>query len=101
MGDDNYNELTVEIDKMLTLGIRAQWEVNNKIFIFITPAKVKLTAKATGSGVQNTGTESGLGIGFGGGIQITKDLSAEINYESYNLNGADLDLLGVAFRQTF
>ena len=47
------------------------------------------------------GSESGLGIGFGGGIQITKDLSAEINYESYNLNGADLDLLGVAFRQTF
>ena len=28
VGDDNYNELTVEIDKMLALGIRAQWEVN-------------------------------------------------------------------------
>ena len=101
IGDDKYDQLTVEIDKMLTLGIRAQWEVNDKIFIFIAPAKVKLTARATGSGVQNTGTESGLGIGFGGGIQITNDLSAEINYESYDLNGADFDLLGIAFRKTF
>ena len=101
VGDDKYDQLTVEIDKMLTLGIRAQWEVNDKIFIFIAPAKVKLTARAAGSGVQNTGTESGLGIGFGGGMQITNDLSAEINYESYDLNGADFDLLGIAFRKTF
>ena len=101
VGDDKYGQLTVEIDKMLTLGIRAQWEVNDKIFIFIAPAKVKLTARAAGSGVQNTGTESGLGIGFGGGMQITNDLSAEINYESYDLNGADFDLLGIAFRKTF
>ena len=101
VGDDKYDQLTVEIDKMLTLGIRAQWEVNDKVFIFIAPAKVKLTARATGSGVQNTGTESGLGIGFGGGMQITNDLSAEINYESYDLNGADFDLLGIAFRKTF
>ena len=101
VGDDKYDQLTVEIDKMLTLGIRAQWEVNDKIFIFFAPAKVKLTARAAGSGVQNTGTESGLGIGFGGGMQITNDLSAEINYESYDLNGADFDLLGIAFRKTF
>ena len=34
-------------------------------------------------------------------MQITNDLSAEINYESYDLNGADFDLLGIAFRKTF
>lgn len=90
-------DVDVEMDGFIALSIRAQYELENGVYLFAAPsyANVEFTASASQGGQSATGTEDSweFGIGGGAGYKFNESTSAEFMYEQYD--GTDVLSFGV------
>jgi long-subunit fatty acid transport protein len=101
LGDDemNWEGLTadVEIDRFLALSVRANYQVNDKVTLYVQPtyAELKVTASAMGAEASESGWEFGGGLGLN--YAFSKQSSVDVQYERFS----DTDVVGVAYRYSF
>ena len=92
-------DVDVEMDGFIALSIRAQYELENGVYLFAAPsyANVEFTANASQGGQSASATEDSweFGIGGGAGYKFNDSISGEFVYEQFD--GTDVLSFGVKF----
>ncbi len=92
-------DVDLELDGFIAFAVRAQYELNNGVYLFAAPsyANVEFTASASQGGYSASETDDSWEFGFGGGVgyKFNETTSAEFMYEQYD--GTDVLSLGVKF----
>lgn len=83
--------INIEMDHFIALSIKGQFELDNGLYLFATPAyaNAKFTAKASFQGRSTSKTDSSWEFGLGGGFgyKFTPKASAELLYEKFDSTG--------------
>lgn len=89
-------DINVEMDRFIVLSVRAQYELDNNIYLFVAPsyANLKMTAKTSG---YESISDDEWEFGFGGGVgyNFNKNLSTELSYDQYD--GTDVINVGIKY----
>lgn len=85
----------VELDSFLALSLRAQFELESGMYLFVAPAYGNFEFKISLGGASATDDSWEFGIGGGAGYKFSKTTSAEIIYERWD--ETDVFTLGIRF----
>ena len=96
VGDDTVVGVDVEIDSLLALSVRGQYEFDSGVYLFGAPAYANLDLKASAGGFSASDDEWEFGIGGGVGYR-SNNVSGELSYETYD----DTDVIGIAVKFWF
>ena len=107
IGEDDFvdvdgDEIEVEIADYYSIGLRIQYEPNDQLYLFVAPTwmEAELGFKATCCDIPDA-SEDDIGFAFGAGLNIDEKRSIELGYESYDVDGTDLDMLNFTLRLSF
>lgn len=85
----------VEMDSFIALSVRAEYVLENGIYLFAAPSYANLEITASAFGESETADEWEFGFGGGIGYQFNKTASGELSYDQYD--GTDVINIGVKF----
>ena len=97
VGDDDLFGVSVEIDSILALSVRGQYDYDSGVYLFGAPAYANLDLKASAGGVSASEDDWEFGIGGGIGYMFSDRASGEFLYETYD----GTDVIGVAVKVSF
>ena len=106
IGEDNFlvvgEQIEVEIADYYSIGLRIQYEPNDQLYLFVAPTRMEaeLGFKATFGDIPDA-SENDIGFALGAGLNIDEKRSIELGYESYDVDGTDLDMLNFTLRLSF
>ena len=89
----------VSINRFYALQLRAQYNLNNGVYLFAAPSYTDLGLKINGNQYDRSINDDGFGIAAGAGFQINDSWSVEASYEE--TNAFDAELIGVQLRFSF
>jgi hypothetical protein len=87
----------VEVDRFTTLSVRAQYNYDNGVYLYVMPSYANLDV--TVSSMAGSYSDGSWEFGFGGGVgkKISDKTSIEASYESYD----GTDFITVGFKYAF
>lgn len=95
LGDDDIFGVKVEVDRLIALSFRGQFDFDSGVYVFAAPAYADVEFKASGGGVSVTDGSGEFGIGGGVGFHFSDAARGEISYETYD--GTDVFGLAIKF----
>jgi len=97
VGDDEVFGVTFEIESLIALSIRGQYDFASGAYLFGAPAYANLKLKGSAGGESASEDDWEFGIGGGFGYMFSDRASGELSYETYD----GTDVIGVALKFTF
>jgi len=82
--DFYYGDIDIELESFIALSLRAQYQVNERFYLYAMPSYANAELKASGFGESETDDEWEFGFGAGAGFTITEDVSLNFSYELYD-----------------
>ncbi|RXJ74931.1 hypothetical protein CS022_01745 [Veronia nyctiphanis] len=87
----------VAIDSFQSFSLKAQYAVNDAVYIYVAPAYTKVSYKLFDENVSVIKSETDYSIGAGFGYRVNENLSAEFAYD--NLNDTNIFSFGVNYKR--
>ena len=97
VGDDDILGVKVEIESILALSVRGQYDFESGVYLFGAPAYANLDVKASSGGLSASDDDWEFGVGGGIGYMFSEQASGELSYETYD----GTDVIGVAVKVSF
>ena len=95
VGDDTLLGADVELDRVLVLAVRGQYDFDSGMYLFGAPSYANLKVKASSGGFSASDDSWEFGVGGGAGYNFSDTIMGEISYETYD--GADVFGLALKF----
>ena len=98
VSDDTFDSVVkVEVERFTALSVRAQYNYDNGVYLYVMPSYANLDMKASFHGESYSDDNWEFGLGGGVGKKFNDKVSVEASYESYD----GTDVLTVGFKYAF
>ena len=95
--DTYYGDVDIELESFIALSLRAQYQVNERFYLYAMPSYANAELKASGFGRSETEDEWEFGYGAGAGFSISEEVNINFSYEMYD----DTDVLTAGISVNF
>lgn len=92
--DDDFAGVNFDVDGFYGFGVRGEIEAANA-YVFVTPTYTNFELKGSFGGITASEDDWSFGVGIGAGMNLGRDSSIEISYET--IEDADAFSIGVRF----
>lgn len=87
LADDTIDVFSVPVevsaDRFVSISLRIQYDVNERFYVYASPAYTYLKAEASAGDVSESSSDWEFGAGLGAGLKLAKALAVELNTELY------------------